>query len=120
MYLILLFWAKMLTVNAKLLNEIALSHKSKVGGKNYHLVVVSLGAVFTKLWRPQVALREENVGVMVLPEGVYIVMGNFCVENDFRTHNMYFKDKVKKNLLYAWFFKLMCIVESITDVQSPH
>lgn len=98
MYLIPLFWAKMLTVNAKLLNEIALSHKSKVGGKNYHLVVVSLGAVFIScVWRPQVALRGKNVGVMVLPEEVYILMGKFWVENDFRTHNMYFKDKVKQN-----------------------
>lgn len=52
----------MLTVNANFLNEIALSHKSKVGGKNYHLVMVSLGAVFTKLWRPQLTLSGENVG----------------------------------------------------------
>lgn len=104
MYIILHLWAKVLIVNAKLLNEIALSHKSRVGGKNYHLVVVSLGAVLPKLWSPQVALRGDNVRVMALPGGIYILMGNFWVENDFRIHNTYYKDKVKKITTCLFFF----------------
>lgn len=56
--------------------------------------------------------------MLVLPEGVYILMGNFWVENDFRTYNMYYKDKVKKKYCVL-FKKLMYIVEIIIGVQSP-
>lgn len=50
-----------------------------IGGSSYHFVVVPGGAVFTELWSPHLVLREKSIRVIVIPERVYILMGNICM-----------------------------------------